>query len=125
MSLLHDSSLHHPSDPRWSEEPGFSASVADEILAATSWLKLGQVEADAYLRAHERAFDCRSHTMSARQHMQVLFVLGVAFLAAEAFDMSFTCLEEAQEVARALDDLGAWAELAYLRATTHSTRFQF
>lgn len=114
------SSLRQPDAASWRSEASYSLEVAAQLTRAYACLKRNRtVEALAMMEPLQMA------RMSARQMMRLWYVMGHAYAAHSAYDKALAYLDEALVQAGLLEDLGAVAELAYLRGSVHGAIQQF
>lgn len=114
------SSLLRPDSPAEEIEASYSPGVAFSLTRAYACLKAHrEVEALAIVEP------LRMAPMSARQLMRVWYVMGHACAAHGAYLQSLSHLDEALDQAGMIQDIGAVAELAYLRGSVHGAIQEF
>lgn len=124
------SSLHAPQDPQWAAEAGYDPEIMQRLVEAYAWLKRASAGLDvteSYVQAFALAISCLEPPMapSLRQRLQAYYAAGTALIGGDASTSGLSYLDEALGLAEDLADWGAWAELAYLHATTDAELFHY
>jgi tetratricopeptide (TPR) repeat protein len=120
MTVTFVSSLRWPDARTETAEPSHSPEVASRLARAYACLKSNRtVEALAVIEP------LLAVSMSARQLMRVWYVMGHAYAAHSVYDKALAFLDEAVAQASQLQDLGAMAELAYLRGSIYGAIQEF
>ncbi|HET9111676.1 MAG TPA: hypothetical protein VFN78_12685 [Ktedonobacterales bacterium] len=114
--------LRHPARFMWRDDPGFNASVHDELLDAHR--RIIQSTAEAYPRSatETRLLRLRRRSMSQRQEMLLYYLLAQCVRARDLskstnFVQAFEWCTRAEQIAMNLLDFGAQVDLYELKGT--------
>lgn len=110
-----------PQDAATWPEDEYSSSVAAALTRAYMHIRRAPGSVQAYRLAHDEVVAYLDRPMSACQRMRLLFVLGVGHTATEEYELAIAALDTVLDLALHIQDLGAFAESAYLCGAIYDT----
>ena len=124
-TLPSDDGSHHAPDAYRRREDENSPEVTQALIWATVCITQGSRTLGSYLKASRLLLKIQHLPMARRQQLRVNYLLGMSFAAAEEYPLALNCVDEAAELAIALDDSRSLIEMLYLRGAICSAALRF
>jgi hypothetical protein len=115
MMSTTESHLHCADHPTWREEPDYSPAVTRQLMMAYATIQQVPDRVASFREAGYQVITLRERAMCQQQRMNVCYLLGMAHAADDEYSQAVPWLDWAVELARALGDPAAHADLLYLR----------
>jgi tetratricopeptide (TPR) repeat protein len=119
------SSLHHPDDPSWSQEFGYSIVARGILINAYVHIRDSKGGLSGFLRAASIVNPIVKSRMSYRQRLHAYYILTTAYAAGGWFDEALCWMDRAIMLALRLVDIKAQLELFAMRASISRALLRF
>jgi len=112
--------LHVPDHPVEVAHASYSPKIAERLVTGYRYLKLNR-----FFDAYATLYPCQERAMSRLQRLRLWYALAHASAGTDAYGQALAFVDEALGQANLLEDVGACAELAYLRGSINGALQNF
>jgi tetratricopeptide (TPR) repeat protein len=109
------SHLHRSDHPAWHQEPEYNPTVTTRLAAAYAAIQRVPDRIASFREAGYQVIALGDLPMCRQQRMNIYYLLGMAHAADDEYSQALPWLDRAVELASALDDQAAQADLLFLR----------